>query len=70
MPLTIKDALRLAQADPNFANELTTNPTSLKATFNLTNDHIAQLTALGAAASRPAGVSARGHHDLRRLLPL
>jgi uncharacterized protein YciI len=50
MALTIKDALRLAQADPNFANELMTNPQSLKSTFNLSDAHVAQLQNLGNAA--------------------
>jgi hypothetical protein len=55
MPLTVKDALRLATVDPNFANELVTNPASLKSTFNLTDTHVTQLTNLGAAALKAKG---------------
>lgn len=51
MPLTVKDALRLAQKDPAFATELVNNPEGLKAHFNLTNDQVAQLKHLGAAAA-------------------
>jgi len=51
MALTINDALRLAQADSNFAQVLMTNPQSLKATFSLSDNHISQLQNLGTAAS-------------------
>jgi hypothetical protein len=51
MPLTIKDALRLASKDPAFATELINNPTALKAHFNMTDTQITQLKNLGVAAA-------------------
>ena len=43
MALTMKDAIRLAAKDPEFANELLTNPAGLAAQFGITN---AQVTAI------------------------
>lgn len=50
MPLTVKDALRLATKDKAFANELISNPEGLKAHFNLTDAQITHLKAIGSAA--------------------
>jgi hypothetical protein len=52
MPLTIKDALRLATKDQTFANELVTNPEAMKAHFNLSDAQINQLKNLGSAAAK------------------
>jgi len=51
MPLTIKDALRLAAKDPQFAHELVTKPDSLKHQFGLTDAHVAELKRLGVSAT-------------------
>ena len=52
MAMTIKDALRLATKDPAFANELVSNPESLKAHFNLNDNQVTQLKNLGASAAK------------------
>lgn len=65
MPLTIKDALRLASKDPAFATELVNNPASMKAHFNLTDSQVGQLKQLGsaaAAAKSHLGVAVGGGH--------
>jgi hypothetical protein len=54
MPLTIKDALRLATKDQAFANELVSNPDSLRAHFGLSDAQVNQLKNLGAAAAAAA----------------
>lgn len=52
MALTVKDALQKASKDPKFANELISNPESMKAHYGLSDAHVAQLKSLGSAASK------------------
>ena len=52
MPLTVKDALRLATKDPKFAHELVSKPEDFKAQFNLNDAQIAQLKALADATTK------------------
>lgn len=63
MTTNIKDALRLAAADPGFAKELVENPAKFQATYNLSDAQIEQIksfaftpeTAEGSPALSAAG---------------
>jgi len=69
MPLTIKDALRLATKDQQFATDLMNNPHELKAHFNLSDAQVTHLKELGAAAAKaklglgPRGLGPQADYD-------
>lgn len=61
MPLTLKDALRIAQKDPAFANELLTNPEGFMAAFHLTEKQIKELKILGKSAEATTQAAGDGN---------
>jgi len=62
MPLTLKDAIRLASKDPEFAKHLAQNPESLKQQFNLTDDQVQKIKAAASGSVAKLSATPAGYY--------